>query len=288
MVKKFTKDRILNLLQKFPYGISRKKIAEQLGLNVSTMAYHWNKLLKQDRIKKIGWCLFTLGEKFSVEPTMNIHALQLSFPILKDESTPDFWDKAVPMPQGWTAYYKYIQAPIGMTIQKNVKQVTIHVWARDIQKPEEIESLALRAAFYAWHYLKEKVKVEVDVFLVEKKTLELAIKDNNLKQIIGTKDKIEIALQRPAKAVFESDKPKEAKAWYDPTPVHSVETNDIEYAERYLRTPEMVREILDIQHGFSKNLESHLEVLKNINEGIRELRNAIKTLNQYKQGKTNN
>ena len=274
LVNNFTEDHILNLLMKYPYGVSRKKIAEQIGINVNTMAYHWNKLIKIGYIKKIGYCLFVRGEKTSVEPLMNVHAMQLVIPIIKDESVPSFWDKAIPM-KGWTAYYKYVKTPIGFTIQKNTRNVQIQVWARNMDTPEQLESLLLRAGYYAQYYLREHAKVVVDLFNVEKKNVDIAFKDNDLKNIVGTKDKIEIELGRPTSKLFESDKPKEAKAWYDSSPTNVIETNDIEYAKRYLRTPEMVTTILETQERFAKNLELHLTVLQ-------ELRDAIKSLKEAK------
>jgi hypothetical protein len=239
------------------------------------MAYHWNKLLKSGEIKKVGYALYGVGEKTSVEPTINIHAIQLTMPILKDESKPEFWDKAVKM-NGWTAYYKAINKPIGLTIQKNTNNVQVQVWARDVTKPEEIESLMLRAGYYAWHYLKTKAHVDVDIFQVEKKNVEIAVRDETPSKVMGTKDVVRVDLGRPASKVFEADKPKAAEAWADPTPYPCVETNDIEYIERYLRAPERVDQIIKTQAEFAENLKLHLEVLTKLGKAVDELRDAVK------------
>lgn len=263
---------LLTLFQKYPYGISRKKMIQEGHIQSVNLVRAWSRLRKDDIIKRIAGSLFILDQAkvtdSSGDTTINIHAIQLSFPIISDNIDPDFWDSKNDGFKNSKVYYKRINSPIGMTIQKNTKQVTVQVWARDVRKPEEIESLMLRASLYAWHYLKEH-GLEVDIFQVEKKNIDIAIKNNDLKGIVGTKDKIEVGLDRPVSKLFSNDKDKEAKAWYDSSPTSSVETNDIEYAKRYLRTPEMVTTILETQERFSKNLELHLQVLQEIRDALK-------------------
>jgi hypothetical protein len=134
----------------------------------------------------------------------------------------------------------------------------------------------LRAAIYAYHYLEEKAGVKVDIFQVEKKNVEIAVRDETPQKIIGTKDVVRVDLGRPASKVFEADKPKAAEAWADPTPYPCVETNDIAYMEKYLRAPERVDQIIKTQAEFADNLKLHLEVLTKLGKAVEELRDAVK------------
>ena len=151
------------------------------------------------------------------------------------------------------------------------------MWSRDVDKPEDIESLALRAAVYAAHYLK-KNGVLVDLFQVEKKNIDIAIKDTLLKTIIPEKNKITIGLGRPAKPFFESDNSDEAIAMYDSSPFSAVETNDITYAERYLRTPEMVTIIWETLEKHANNIELHLDVLSKQNQAQEQMKETMKMI----------
>lgn len=285
MKKEFIIDRILLEIKKYPYGISRKKVAEHLNLSMSTMASYWNKARKDGYFKKIGYGLFVLtksGEETSAgvrrkdETLINVHAIQLAFPILEDNSQDSFWDKVNDKFKNSKVMWKYIQAPIGLTIQKNTKQVTVQIWSQEVENPEDIESLSMRAAIYVWMYLKDN-GVIVDILQVNKKTVEIAIRNKQIEGIIPKGNTVRIDLGRDAKKIFKDDRKEPGQSWLCPTPKRSVETNDILYAQEYLRTPMMVHTILDIQERHSKNIELHLSVMKEMRDGLAKLNKTLIT-----------
>jgi hypothetical protein len=276
---------IIDILKRYPHGTSRKKVFELSGQKTSTMLRSWNKARHEGIIKRLGYGVFVLSEKnithfsgdASLSPQINVHALQLSFPIIADNTDDAFWDKINKGFKNSLVFYKYINKPIGLTIQKNSKQVTIQIYARNVNTPEDIESLAFRAGYFAYYYL-QKNGLDIDLFNVQKKHLDIAIKDTILKTVIPEKNKVEVMLGRDAKPFFPADKGEPAEAHYDSSPIPSIETNDVTYAERYLRTPEMVTQILEIQNNFALNLKYHLETLNNINKAIEKLTKAVEEL----------
>lgn len=121
-----------------------------------------------------------------------------------------------------------------------------------------------------------KYGVSVDIDNVRIGEKHIAIRDDYLKKKVPEGTKVSVYLGRPQEKMFPADEDKPAKAWTDESPFRGVETNDVKYAENYLRTPERVEEILEIQLKHAKNIELHMKVLEEMSKTLKDIRDALK------------
>jgi len=275
-------DRIASVMQRFPHGISRKKVAEILNVKVSTITKAWSKARHNGLIKKVGYGTFVLtSEKqksvtdFSLGTTIYLHALQLSFPIIEDHSQPENFDSINDM-ANWKGYIKRFE---GFTIKKNVKTVQAWAWAKKLKGPEEIEQLAHSMVFHVATKLW-KIGVMVDVDHVRTVTKHVALKKSELEQIFPKGTSVSVDLGRNVVTLFEDDRPEPARAWTDSSPFRCIETNDVDYARKVLLMPELMTKIVEHQAIFSENLMKHLSVLDKMSETLDKIQQNLGELNQ--------
>ena len=203
-----TKDGIITIMERYPYGISQKKVIGIMGCNRSAMLKSWSQLKREGIIKGIGYGTFILSGNnvthFSLGqtpiPSVNLHALQMVFPIVEDNSNPTQWDSEN-QKKNWKGYIKRIE---GMTIQKNTKNVQVWLWSRDIKDIEAIQKLTISAAFRVG-VLLHKMGVIVNMDEVSVNTKHVAIEKTELEKMIPKGTKVEIGLDRVAENVFEAD-----------------------------------------------------------------------------------
>lgn len=292
------------------HGISTTEISKKLNISKSALSYYWNKLKQLELIIKKGYGCWELTDKgkqevqtfligYEKKPDFAfLHALQFTMPILEDKTYPGFWDKETHV-TNWSYKIKKTETPIGITIKKNTRQIQVYVWSRIIKKPEEITNLAFRAAFYTWHYL-EKHGMKVDIFSIEQKNVEIAIRDKEIEKVIPSGTTIRIDLGRKAASVFgnsrPNEKPKKAEAWTDPSPERSLETNDIQYYRNYLLMPENLNKMLHLQAAmadnlanfsenidtYNQNIKKHLSVLESMDKTLKIIRNSVTQTNLWR------
>lgn len=298
-------NQIIEIIKRYPHGISRKKALELVGSKESTLRRAWSELCHNGVIKKVGYGVFVLSENnlknFTLSslgmtqmPEINLHAFQMSFPIIQDNSKPEDWDN-INQKNNWKGFVKRIE---GITLQKNTKHVQAWLWAREIKDLKDIEKLAFSAKFKIATLLW-KLGVLIDIDNVTTTTKHIAMKRTELEKMIPKGMKVEIELGRVAEKIFENDRNESAKAWLDSSPFIGVETNDIAYARDVLLMPEYIKATnaamaqLSQQNAWlAENIKAHREVLQSINEGqavqaitlkalaeaVKELRDAVKEL----------
>ena len=277
-----TKGDIIGILKRYPHGTSQKKVVGIMGCDRSAMLRSWSELLREGIVKKVAYGTFVLSGKnvthFSLDqthiPSVNLHALQLVFPIIEDNSTADKWD-SINQKKNWKGYVKRIE---GMTIQKNTKQVQVWLWSRDIKDIESITKLSISAAFKVGIFL-HKMGVTVNMDEVSVNTKHVAIEHTELEKMIPKGTKVEVGLDRIAEKVFDKDKDESAKAWIDASPFKAIETNDIKYARDVLLMPQYIqatnqamKELSSQNAWLAENIVSHRKVLQDLTDAIRELR----------------
>lgn len=281
-------NHVVEVMQRFPRGISRKKVAELLGVKVTTLSRTWSRACHTGLIKQIGYGTFVLSNEkqksvtdFSVglrKCKIDLHALQLSFPIIDDQSKPEAWDKLIPM-NNWTKGQKRID---GITIQKNTKVVQAWLWSQKIKSPQEIEQLAHSMVFKVATALW-KIGVTVDIDHVQTVTKHVAIQKSELEEIYPKGTSVTVDLGRFAKKIFEDDKNEPAKAWTDDSPFRSIETNDVEYAKAVLQMPLHVERMstaiasfADQSAEYAEEIREHRAAIKEIRETMAEMRDFFK------------
>jgi hypothetical protein len=299
--KKRRFDLLISILKRYPYGISRKKVIELSSLKPSNLARSWQSLRNSGVIKKLGYGTFVLDENNLTQksigmpntPKINLHALQIVFPILTDNSRPEHWDFVSANNQR-----SLIKRIDGLTIQKQTKCVQVWVWSQDIKSIKEIEQLAFSASFRAATYLyKMGVMVDIDKRSITNK--HIAIEKSDLEKMIPKGTVTRVYLNREVEKIFNNDKGVEAYADIDDSPFKAIETNDIAYSQDVLMMPHYIKQTQEVLKGLVQHWNTHLPLLQSmsetqkvtqetmgaISEAVDRLTKAVEALNTSKLNK---
>lgn len=264
-------------------GLSGIQLANKLSIPAPTVYYYLKKLVKQGFVAKKGYGVYEITEKgiqhfcehlskfslgVSEKPQIDLHALTIELPILKDNPEATFWDYEQEM-KNWIAKHKRIARPLGITLRKTTKHIYIYLWQRTLENPLDLMPLIMKAVIYTSHYLQEK-GILVDILEAKTKTLHLAVKDPFLEKTVPKSVSVTVELGREAKQILDSDKPEQAKAWTDSSPFRGIETNDVEYLTNYILMPENVKRNLEENRELRRTIEETLTPA--VNELARQIR----------------
>lgn len=288
-----------------------KQIARQIGIKYTTLRNRVQKLelhgfIKRDfRTNFISYSLTKEGKELmpllkkpqsaKISPPMNVRStlekegyvrknnLSYEFPILKDNLEAQWQEKN--KHGTWYGYKDILAFPIGMTIVKHPNKIYVHFHQfRTEKKRFLIENMTyiMRGILYLEQYLRHKKGIEIDTIAGMTKSLEVA---NEMPEQEGNFDKAmktSITLTRKAQALFPSE--MKVKAWLD----HSkgfpeIETNDLLYEEKLLLMPETIHKLEKQQDfmwqnqiKFAENLQTHLEVMQEMKETMKQIRDGLK------------
>lgn len=291
---------ILKLLAPAPMGEGKyaSQVAESLGMSPRMVSYHIGILKKAglilEKMRDVfkSYELTEEGKKVLSEgqlqssssgttrPKLRLHAMQATMRIVKDAPLPDsFWDSMNTHFRGWVPKYKKLPQPIGMTINKTTKDIVIYVYARELDDPKEARELANRACLYVYQYML-KHRVVLDIWSARIESQQYAMDAKTAQEVIRRGVFVEVGLGRPAEKLLPGDKPPEALAWVDWSKKKlgrppEVESNDLEYATRYIMMPEMVANILALQERSAELDVRQREIILQQNEKIDYLSDAI-------------
>lgn len=268
-------------------------IAKLENTKVQNIVYYYKRL--KNYVKKVGYGTYEIinPKKFeqlieevknrslgmSEKPKINLHALQIEIPILEDNSKDDIWDYESEM-KNWLAKYKKIEHPIGLTLRKTPKNVILYLHKRNLENLSDMTPLLMKAVIFTYHYLLEK-GIKLDILEAKSNNLHITISDKFLQNLPkGTV--IEVNLDKKPNQILEKDTLEEAKVWTDASPYRGVETNDIDYASKYLMMPEMVFKLQQSLPRLNESIEReiynkqlHEAVLKDMREIMKQLPNAV-------------
>lgn len=273
-------DQIITIMKGYPHGVSQKKVIELTGQKRSAILRSWNKLRNDGIIAKKGYGTFVLNKSNTLSPlgtpSIDLHALQMTFPIIIDNSQDDVWDE-IRTSMGW----KECQKRVGdLVIKKNTKQVQVWLTGRKIKDLGEIDKLAISSAFKVG-VLLHRLGVTVNIDEVQVKTKHIAIEHTELEKMIPKGTTIQIGLDRFARKVFDNDRDEQAKAWIDSTPFKAIETNDAKYARDVLMIPLYIQQtnaalenMTPAIQWLTENILTHRQVLQEIRDAIRGLKDA--------------
>ena len=302
--KSFTS--IYRILVSINKGMYLSQMARKLGMSKQNVAYYLKKLEKEGYIQteiRTSAKFYTLTEKgkeflkklrikltksqkFSLPTTeeVRLHNLAIKFPILEDN--PNFnWQRANPNLKNWLEKYQTLDQ-YGITLKKTTKHIIVYIhqfYAKDYS--EWLNKLLVRIALVD-RYLRDN-GIKIDIFNGKVISQHIAITMNkqiedSLKRIVGKKITASINLGRKAKSVYPSD--LKAKAWIDYSLGRmELESNDMEYIENFMLMPERVARfeklgefILEQQYQFSQNLALHMEILREMKETLKEIRDSLR------------
>ncbi len=264
---------VFNLIKK---GESPMNISKILNISKQNLQYYINYLKNNGYINKIGYGTWEVKKEVKTsslglrveKPTTNLHALQITIPILQGKIKDSDWQLKNKL-NNWIPKYKGLNILGGLTIRNNNnKSITIFAKTRDIKDLNEVDNLSFKIRAYISQYMRLR-GVVLDVFNAKVTNLNLATKDEHAESMLRKGEKFELDLNKISEKVFPKDNIN-AKAWIDGSPFKfSAETNDKEWKREYLSMPFRIRDSINILilmvkdlNYVSKNYKSHVKLVE--------------------------
>lgn len=288
----------LAIFNKIKEGKSPADMCREWKISKNKLKYYTDFLKKQNIIgkhKNGDWYVkvksFPLGTRddFFTKPKTNLHALQISMPIISGKIDDSKWEIKEKL-KNWTPKYKQLDIFDGITIKNNNnKSLTIFPHSRNIESVEEIDKLAYEIRDSLYIYFKSK-GVILDVENTTIKNLDIGTEDLRGQEsgMLKKGEKFTLDLDRYAEITFKKDK-RNAKAWLDGTPFDfTAETNDKLWKRDYLAMPTNTREIHGMLKFVAKNYASHVGIVEELHKLLkkpqvkRKLKEKIYSNNQTK------
>lgn len=267
-------------------------LPQKLSISKQTLNYYISSLKKKNLIKKIGYSVWVLTDEFitqkseqvkkssiqSSRPKINLHALNIKFPILKGKIDEKEWEIKEKL-RNWIPKYKKIDNLRGLTLKNNNnKSLTIFAKTRNIKNLEEITNLAFKIRIFIYEYFK-KQDIILDIFNCQTKNINIATEDKQAESMLKKGERFELDLQKKAEKIFKKDK-IDGKAWVDGSPFKfSAETNDMEWKREYLSMPFRIANNTYYLEYMAKNQKSHAKLIKELSILINNLNKLIKQQN---------
>lgn len=265
-------------------GKSPAQICEDLNFSKQKLNYYLSFLKEKGIIEKKGYGVWEISKKITEDqlkkqvkkrskkfsslglidkPRTNLHALQISFPILEGKILDKDWEIKNKL-NNWIPKYKGLKTLGGLTIRNNNnKSLTVWAKARDIKTLEEIDNLAFKIRSFVFDYFKKKQEVILDVFNCETKNLDIATEDKVAEGMRRKGEKFLVKFDKKAEKIFEKDK-LQSKAIIDGSPFRfSAETNDKEWKRAYLTMPFSIQSLnqsMFLLQDYNRNLKLHKQV----------------------------
>lgn len=282
------------------------QIARQIGMPINTLHYRIKTLSDDGIIKKdfrsnvTSYSLTDKGKLFleSMKPGINTkmsvpHKIRkenlcYAFPILKDNEEAQ-WQGEVNH-NTWKGKKDILTHPINMTLEKTTKSLKVYFHKMYFEASKEgkdrQDNLIRRALLVVENHMRKK-GIIIDLFNGKTVSSEEANEMPELEGKMEKSRKKSIDLGRQAKNIFPFD--QGARAWIDFSPGQfpDIETNDYEYEDKWLLMPEYIdvmfkqqKYIMQNQHAFAKNIELHMDVLKEMKESQIAIASSLKELIQ--------
>ncbi len=276
---------VVSLLSK---GLNLSQISKKLKVSKAYISKVIRPLKAKGAIIKKGYGVWEVNNKLTNlslrlrdgKPQVNLHALQIKFPILEGEIKDKTW-KVKNKLNNWIPKYKNLIVLGGLTLRNNNnKSITVFTKSRGIKDwtLEEIDVLARKIQVYIPQFFLKEYGMILDNINCKTSNLNIATEDKHSESMQRKGEKFELKFDKYAEKIFPQDKIK-SKAWIDGSPFKfSAETNDKNWKREYLRMPFTIRDLTQLNLNFNHNLELynknivlHLKVLKKIGKAIERL-----------------
>jgi hypothetical protein len=258
------------VFQKFKEGKNVSQISKELNLPITNIDYYKTKFIKANLLKRIGKGVYEVigilrtSSLGTTKPTTNLHALQISFPILNGTIPDSDWEIKEKL-NNWIPKYTELKDLGGVTIKNNNnKSLTVWAKSRNVNTVDEVQDLAFKLRIYIYNYFRTKHSVELDLIGAIIKNLDIATEDKNAEGMRGKGEKFVLNHGIKAEKVFENDN-RDSKSMIDGSPFKfSAETNDLAWKREYLRMPFSIRELKEGLMYVAENYKSHVGVVEDL------------------------
>jgi hypothetical protein len=307
MTKGKSKNFYLIILDSIRDTSSIKGVVKNHIVSKQLINYYVSQLKRRGVIRRIGYGVWALNgnydilkrqvKKFSVgtkaeKPTTNLHALNINFPIISGTVKDYDWQIKEKL-NNWIPKYKGLNILGGLTIKNNNgKSITVFARTRDIDKLEDIDTLAIKIRSYVCEYFRNQ-GVILDYFNTETKNMHIATEDTKSESMLRKGEKIELNLNKKAEKIFPKDD-IDAKAWIDGSPFQfTAETNDKEWKRWYLSMPVFIKDQFGLLNTITNNMvimndkinyiaENYASHTGMVEEGLNVFKSLNKKLSQKK------
>lgn len=222
----------------------------------------------------------------SQRPKSNLHALQISFPILSGKIQDKDWEIKEKL-KNWIPKYTKLPELGGLRLKNNNnKSLTVWASSRDFKNVDDIHKLGYQIQTYIYVYFKNKQNVILDHLNCETKNLDMATEDKHSESMRGKGEKFLLHLNKKAEKIFPKDN-IDAKAWIDGTPYNfSAETNDIAWKREYLNMPFNIKHLiysLPALEEYNQNLKLHIKVQQENLQTQKQIQKLIERLEKLEK-----
>jgi len=292
---------VLKLLEK---GFYAKQIATELKISKVTVHNHIEKLIKNGYAREDvrssfkAYAVTDRGKKAIEENKLRLTScisttirfgthLRIKIPIIQRGNLPDgFWTTINTRFRNSLIKHRDLEGVIeGVSVRETSKAIEVNIKHRKLNTLKEIIPIVAES--------KDKV---VGYFLAYGYVLDTQnwlVNDSH--NTIWTKETEEVAEEAGRfEVVFPWDRAKftprdpsqPAKAWFDKTPTPNLETNDMDYAEAFIRMPIAVLQIVKLMEKqseqmatYAEHLNAHIPVLKDMHKLYKKLDKALSQKN---------
>ena len=213
----------------------------------------------------------SLGEKAIAEnklpetsytPTARLGAhLRLYLPIIRRGRIAD-WDRVNRRFRNSMIKHKDLRGAVsGLSVRETSKGIELAVKHRKLDTVREIYPLVMRAQMWAVGYFAAK-GYELDMMNARVNDVHISIATRETREAAEAAGRVCVEFQRERRRILPADPLQPARTWFDRTPEPGLETNDMDYAECFLRMPELLAKLASAQARQAEAMAVYAEHLK--------------------------
>lgn len=286
---------VLRLLAK---GFYAKQIAVKLRKSQATIHRHIQKLKKlgfltekartsckiyevsehgETAIKTPEVSPFLVGyEDPSQSISLGVHYTAY-IPIIKAGITPaNFWDTVNEKLNNTVQKFKKFRLA-GITVRETSKGIEVHALHRKLRSQKDIYTLINNVVIWVMGNFSQ-FGYELDIQHFRVTDIHWTLGGKAITPSIEKCERATMSLNRFRAKITPRDQNQPAKAWIDASPEPNFETNDLTYAEMFLRMPMVLGELVKIQKRqaglmatYATHLNAHIPVLTGMNTMLKKL-----------------
>lgn len=283
---------VLRFLDK---GLYAKQIADKLKITKVTVHNHIQKLIKngylQEEIRSTitTYIITNKGKKALQENKLSLTScistiklgihLRLKIPIVKKGRPPEgFWTTINTRFKNSIIKHRDLAGLIeGISIRETSQALEINIKHQKLPTFKEIIPIIIECKDKILGYFMALGYVfDTKNWLIN--DIHSTIWTKETEQIAEKTGRFTVAFPWDRAKITPRDPSQQAKAWIDSTPEPNLETNDLDYAEAFIKMPVTVsqnakdiRELIGVMNVYGKHLNAHLPVLKGMDKLIKKL-----------------
>ena len=284
-----------NVLLKINDGLYAKQIATDLKRSKTSISRHIKKLIKMRLIEeelRSSCKIYTITQrgktaiknrslhKVSYIPTIKLGThLSIKIPITKHGRIKS-WNTVNDKFRNSIIRHKDLSSYIdGVSIKEGNKSLTIYIKHRKLNTLKQTIPLVTSSMIWAMgFFMANGYELDYENYCVN--DIHSTVWTKEVGQVAEEGGKFTVAFPWDRKKITPRDPGQQARAWTDGTPEWNVESNDIDYMEKFLRMPVKVARIEKDMENLTKDMAMYAEHLASHTEFIISAAKIMKKLDK--------